>query len=94
MFCWTPPHFWALAIRYADDYRAADVPMLPAVAPLAEAARQMIGYTVALVVDDPGAGPRRRPRLDLHRRPPSCSAPVFLAGTVALARQPDAGRAA
>ena len=50
MFCWTPPHFWALAIRYADDYRAADVPMLPAVVPLAEAARQMIGYTVALVV--------------------------------------------
>ena len=34
MFLWTPPHFWALAIRYADDYRAADVPMLPAVAPL------------------------------------------------------------
>ena len=29
MFFWTPPHFWALAIRYADDYRAADVPMLP-----------------------------------------------------------------
>ena len=49
MFCWTPPHFWALAIRYADDYRAADVPMLPAVAPVAEAARQMIGYTIALV---------------------------------------------
>ena len=46
MFCWTPPHFWALAIRYADDYRAADVPMLPAVVPLAEAARQMVGYTV------------------------------------------------
>jgi heme o synthase len=50
MFLWTPPHFWALAIRYADDYRAADVPMLPAVAPAAEAARQMIGYTAALVV--------------------------------------------
>jgi heme o synthase len=50
MFLWTPPHFWALAIRYADDYRAADVPMLPAVAPPAEAARQMIGYTAALVV--------------------------------------------
>jgi protoheme IX farnesyltransferase len=49
MFFWTPPHFWALAIRYSDDYRAADVPMLPAVAPHAEAARQMIGYTVALV---------------------------------------------
>jgi heme o synthase len=50
MFCWTPPHFWALAIRYADDYRAAEVPMLPAVVPFAQAARQMIGYTVALVV--------------------------------------------
>jgi len=49
MFFWTPPHFWALAIRYADDYRAADVPMLPAVVPVAEAARQMTLYTVALV---------------------------------------------
>jgi protoheme IX farnesyltransferase len=48
MFLWTPPHFWALAIRYADDYRAADVPMLPAVAPLDAAARQMVGYTAAL----------------------------------------------
>ena len=50
MFCWTPPHFWALAIRYADDYRAADVPMLPAVVPLVDAARQMIAYTAAMVV--------------------------------------------
>jgi len=50
MFLWTPPHFWALAIRYADDYRAADVPMLPAVVPFERAVRQMIGYTVALVV--------------------------------------------
>ncbi len=33
IFFWTPPHFWALAIRYADDYRAANVPMLPAVVP-------------------------------------------------------------
>ena len=31
IFYWTPPHFWALAIRYRDDYAAADVPMLPAV---------------------------------------------------------------
>ncbi len=50
MFLWTPPHFWALAIKYADDYRAADVPMLPAVVPFGQAVRQMIGYTVALVV--------------------------------------------
>ena len=50
MFLWTPPHFWALAVKYADDYRAADVPMLPAVAPIEDVVRQMIGYTVALVV--------------------------------------------
>ena len=50
MFFWTPPHFWALAIKYADDYRAADVPMLPTVVPLADAVRQMTAYTAALVV--------------------------------------------
>lgn len=50
IFLWTPPHFWALAIKYADDYRAADVPMLPAVVPFEQAVRQMIGYTVALVI--------------------------------------------
>jgi heme o synthase len=49
IFCWTPPHFWALAIRYADDYRAADVPMLPAVVPIGTAARRMVGYTVAMI---------------------------------------------
>ncbi len=50
MFLWTPPHFWALAIRYADDYRAADVPMLPAVATPEVTVRKMIGYTVVMVV--------------------------------------------
>src|SRR5205807_4371967 len=34
IFYWTPPHFWALAIKYKDDYAAAEVPMLPAVASL------------------------------------------------------------
>ncbi len=48
IFIWTPPHFWALAIRYADDYRAASVPMLPAVASLRTVGRQILIYTVAL----------------------------------------------
>jgi protoheme IX farnesyltransferase len=48
IFLWTPPHFWALAIRYADDYRAAGVPMLPAVAPAEQVGRRMLTYTVAL----------------------------------------------
>ena len=49
VFVWTPPHFWALAIRYREDYAAAEVPMLPAVVSLEETARQIILYTVALV---------------------------------------------
>jgi len=48
IFVWTPPHFWALAIKYRDDYAAAGVPMLPAVAPLVTTARQIVVYTVVL----------------------------------------------
>lgn len=48
IFYWTPPHFWALAIKYKDDYAAADVPMLPAVANLATVTRRIVGYTVLL----------------------------------------------
>ena len=49
IFLWTPPHFWALAIRYADDYRLADVPMLPAVVGSRKAAGPILRYTIALV---------------------------------------------
>ena len=49
MFLWTPPHFWALAIRYADDYRAANVPMLPAVATMEVTVRKMVMYTAMMV---------------------------------------------
>ncbi len=48
IFAWTPPHFWALAIRYREDYAAAEVPMLPAVASMATTGRQIVVYTVAL----------------------------------------------
>jgi protoheme IX farnesyltransferase len=48
IFVWTPPHFWALAIKYKDDYTAASVPMLPSVATFAKVARQIVIYTVAL----------------------------------------------
>ena len=46
IFFWTPPHFWALAIKYKDDYAAADVPMMPVVADVRSTVRQMIAYTV------------------------------------------------
>ncbi|HVM07132.1 MAG TPA: heme o synthase [Acidimicrobiales bacterium] len=48
IFVWTPPHFWALAVKYKDDYAAAGVPMLPAVASFSKTARQIVIYTVAL----------------------------------------------
>ena len=48
IFYWTPPHFWALAIRYRDDYSAASVPMLPSVVSLRTTAIRILIYTVLL----------------------------------------------
>jgi protoheme IX farnesyltransferase len=48
VFVWTPPHFWALALRYAGDYAAAGVPMLPAVRGERETRRQILLYSLAL----------------------------------------------
>jgi heme o synthase len=45
VFFWTPPHFWALAIRYKDDYARAGVPMLPVVATPVRVARQIMAYS-------------------------------------------------
>jgi len=50
IFLWTPPHFWALAIRHADEYRAAGVPMMPTVVPMRQTIRQMVVYSVAFAV--------------------------------------------
>ena len=49
IFIWTPPHFWALAVRYKEDYAAADVPMLPVVASMKRTTTEIVYYTVALV---------------------------------------------
>ena len=46
---WTPSHFWALAVRYQDDYKAANIPMLPVVVPFEKVSRQIILYSLALV---------------------------------------------
>lgn len=50
VFFWTPPHTWALALRYREDYAGVDVPMLPAVAPAATVGRQVVLYTWATVL--------------------------------------------
>ncbi len=49
IFYWTPPHFWALAIKYRDDYSAASVPMLPSVRSLEVTANRIIRYTIIQV---------------------------------------------
>jgi len=49
IFLWTPPHFWALSIRYQDDYRAAGIPMLPVVRGIPVAARQILVYSVVVL---------------------------------------------
>jgi len=49
IFLWTPPHFWALGLRYRDDYAAAGVPMLPVVASPLVVVRRMLAYSWAMV---------------------------------------------
>jgi protoheme IX farnesyltransferase len=48
IFFWTPPHFWALAVRYKDDYAAAGIPMLPVVAPMKSVIRKMWFHSTAM----------------------------------------------
>ena len=50
IFFWTPPHFWALAIKYKDDYSAAGIPMLPVVAPMKSVRNQIWFHSVAMVL--------------------------------------------
>jgi protoheme IX farnesyltransferase len=49
IFFWTPPHFWALAMKFRDDYAAANVPMLPVVATAATVAKKILLYSYAMV---------------------------------------------
>jgi protoheme IX farnesyltransferase len=60
IFWWTPPHFWALAIKYRDDYSAAGVPMLPSVRNAHHVAVRIVAYTLLLwaltIVFSPVAG--------------------------------------
>jgi protoheme IX farnesyltransferase len=87
MFLWTPPHFWALAVKYADEYSAADVPMLPSVAPIENVVRQMFWYTVALVASTlvliPVAGLGW-----IYTITAIVLGVLFIAGVVALGRNP------
>lgn len=50
VFFWTPPHTWALALRYREDYAQVDVPMLPVVKEAPFVARRIVAYSVATVI--------------------------------------------
>ena len=54
IFFWTPPHFWALAVKYRDDYSAANVPMMPSVVSFSKTVAAMIRYTIAMVASTIG----------------------------------------
>ncbi|MEA3054620.1 MAG: heme o synthase [Actinomycetota bacterium] len=72
IFYWTPPHFWALAVKYKDDYAAADVPMLPAVASMRTTAVRILRYTLLLWV------------LTVVFAPVAGMGPVYVAAAVGL----------
>ena len=88
MFYWTPPHFWALAIKYKDDYASVDVPMLPSVASLKKTASRIVLYTVILwaltLVFSPVAGMGH-----LYLGAAIVLGGVFTAMTVKLYRNPS-----
>ena len=54
IFFWTPPHFWALAIKYKDDYAAAGIPMLPVVATIKSVEKQMWFHAIGMVITSLG----------------------------------------
>lgn len=56
IFFWTPPHFWALAIKYKEDYSRANVPMLPVVAAERIVTRQMLAHAVAMIASSIALG--------------------------------------
>jgi len=92
IFLWTPPHFWALAIKHSDEYKAAGVPMMPSVVPMKQTIRQMLVYTVLLTA------------VTLTLAPVANLGPIywvsalvlglaFAASTVDLSRNPSTARA-
>jgi protoheme IX farnesyltransferase len=90
IFYWTPPHFWALAIRYRDDYAAADVPMLPVVESLHRTSLRILGYTLLLwaltVLFSPVAGMGH-----LYLGAAIVLGGIFTAYALQLLRTPDPG---
>lgn len=92
VFFWTPPHFWALALRYQDDYAAADFPMLPVTRGVPRATREMLVYSVVVVLVSLTLG-LTTPVGPLYVVVAVVAGAGFVAGAVRLVRDPDPTRA-
>jgi protoheme IX farnesyltransferase len=92
VFMWTPAHFWALALKYRDDYAAAGIPMLPVVRGTEETVRQIAGYsmlTVALTFAMTATGTVGR----LYAVAAAVLGAAFVLQALALRREPTPARA-
>ncbi len=92
IFLWTPPHFWALAVRYRDDYAHARVPMLPSIADLRTVTRRIAAYVVSLWVLSLVLVPVARLNLG-YAAVALVAGGAFLVYALALARDPSSRRA-
>jgi protoheme IX farnesyltransferase len=92
IFAWTPPHFWALAIRYREDYASVDVPMLPAVASHEKTSMQITLYTALLWAISLVFGPVAHMG-PIYMVSATVLGGVFLWYSIALQRDGSAGRA-
>ncbi len=92
VFLWTPPHFWALAIRYHDDYANAGFPMLPVVRGIVAATRQISIYSV-VVVSSSFALPLVTPMSPIYPITAAVMGVMFLFGAEQLRRDPVPERA-
>ena len=92
IFLWTPPHFWALAIKHSDEYKAAGVPMMPSVVPMKQTIRQMLVYTVLLTAVTLTLGPVANLG-PIYWVSALVLGLAFIASTVDLSRHPSTARA-
>lgn len=89
IFLWTPPHFWALAIKHSEEYRAAGVPMLPVVESPEKVIRAMIQYTIALTISSLVLVPVANMGL-VYAITAAVMGVAFVGGTIALGRSNSA----
>lgn len=92
IFLWTPPHFWALAARYREDYSRASVPMLPAVKDLRSCANQILTYSVVLLLATVGLAPVGHLG-PLYLATALVAGSLFIARSIEFRRQPTSERA-